>query len=409
MRIAILTIGDELLRGKTVNTNAAFLGVNLQQLGLEPCCGLTVPDTPDAIRQAFDWLLPHNDLIITSGGLGSTGDDLTCATIAAYFGLPLERNDAAAAHIKSVMLRLGHQCQGSEKVMRQAQVPAGSEIFANACGTAPGIWFSVPERKKYICMLPGPPNELHQMVLNHLLPKLAGLGARPLHTRLHYIAHAPELWVEETVLQLLDGDTSVTPAYCASFDHVKLFLSGSNAERLAKIDAATVKAFGNRLLRPGCTSMAADIIELLRERKLTLATAESCTGGLIAAEITAIAGSSDVFEGSAVTYSNRFKHELLGVPEEILTTHGAVSEPCVAAMANNLCDRFKTAAGIAVSGIAGPGGGTPEKPVGLVYIGVKLGSRTVVKSGIFPGNRDSVRHRTTAEALFELRQLLLTE
>jgi len=412
MRISLLTIGDELLRGKTVNTNAAFLGEALQSLGVEPQSCLTVPDRPDAIRRALNWLLPQSDIIITSGGLGSTGDDLSREAIAAELGLPLESHPDAAEQLRLFLAQKTRPPELIAKIMRQALAPVGAEIMPNAAGTAPGLWISHPNGRQYVAMLPGPPRELHPMTENYLLPRLRRLISGPdLHTRLYYVAYASELWVEEQVLELLANEPadSIIPAYCADLDHVKLFLSGHDREQVERLATRVEQCFGKQLLRAGCTSMPTEMVDLLRERKWHLSTAESCTGGLIAASITDIAGSSDVFDGSIVSYSNRIKNEQLDVAEEILRDHGAVSAECVTAMVNNLCRKFKTETGIAVSGIAGPGGGSAEKPVGLVYIAVRAGDRFKVQKCHFPGTRDSVRRHTVSAAWFALRELLLQD
>jgi len=408
MRISLLTIGNELLRGKTINTNAAFLGESLQPLGLEIQQCVTVPDRPEAIRTALDWLLPQSDVVITGGGLGSTGDDLTRDTVAAYLQLPLIVHADAEARIKAYLDIRGEQCAHPEKVMRQALVPTSAEILPNDAGTAPGLWLSVPGTDKHIAMLPGPPSEIRPMVSRYLLPRLAALGGEKIFTRLYDVAGASELEVEQKVRELLDGETRIELAYCAEYDHVRLFLSGRDVALVDAVAERVAAAFGARLLRPGCTSMPEEMVQLLRERGWFLATAESCTGGLIAASITDIAGSSEVFSGSIVSYSNRIKQEQLDVPEAILREYGAVSAECVTAMVTNLVRKFKTEAGIAVSGIAGPGGGTADKPVGLVFLAVKLGERLVVRRCLFSGNRDAVRRQTVSAAWLELRQLLLT-
>ena len=407
MNIAILTIGDELLRGKTINTNAAFLGENLQSIGLEVQLNLTVPDRPEAIRHALDWLLPQADVVITTGGLGSTGDDLTRDTVAAYLNLPLAVDMATEAVLTAFLDARGATCHNRELVMRQALAPRGGISLANAVGTAPGLWIPVPGQPRYIVLLPGPPHEMRPMVVDHLLPRLAVLGGRQTHTRLYYVACASELWVEEQVRKILADLPAITPAYCAEADHVKLFLSGPDPAQVEQAAVRTEAEFGHRLLRSGYSSMPEEMVAMLRERGAQLATAESCTGGMIAAAITDIAGSSEVFAGSIVAYANRIKQEQLDVSETVLRNHGAVSAECVAEMVDHLCDKFKTEAGIAVSGIAGPGGGSGEKPVGLVFVAVRWQEQRIVRKFHFSGNRTAVRQQTVAAAWFELRQLLL--
>ncbi|MDD3119618.1 MAG: CinA family protein, partial [Victivallales bacterium] len=224
---------------------------------------------------------------------------------------------------------------------------------------------------------------------------------------LYRIAFASELEVEENVMEILRDAPNITPAYCAACDHVRLFLSCPDEALLERKSREIVARFGTRLLRPEHHTLPQEMVAMLRERNCTLATAESCTGGLIAAAITDIPGSSAVFRGSVIAYSDEIKRDILGVSSTVLQTYGSVSGQCVSAMVENLGVKFHAEAGIAVSGIAGPGGGTPAKPVGLVFIAAKLGQRTVIRECHFSGNRDAVRRITVAAALNELRNLLL--
>ncbi|MBN2643221.1 MAG: CinA family nicotinamide mononucleotide deamidase-related protein [Victivallales bacterium] len=404
MKVSIITIGDELLKGSTVNTNAAFLGECLLEIGIVPSQNLVVPDSPDAICKALDYLVPDSELIITSGGLGPTGDDLTRDVIAGYFKLKLVSDESICAIFKDRWQRLKN-CPPPPKVLEQALVPEGGEAFINEVGTAPGLWFQA-DSGKYVCMLPGPPLEQRPMVAKQLIPKLKSVLKNPVAAKVYYIAHASESEVEKSVESIIKGK-NIKTAYCASYDHVKLFLSCMSEHELSSVCAEVESHFGEQLLKENCKSMTEDIIIRLKEKCLTLSTAESCTGGMIAAGITSIPGASEIFAGSLVAYCNDIKTRCLNVTREVLDTYGAVSEQCVASMVENLCARFITSAGIAVSGIAGPDGGTPEKPVGLVYIAVKVNGQCKVIKCNFSGNRDAIRHRAVAEALYILREMLL--
>ncbi len=403
MRISVITIGDELLKGSTVNTNSAWLGECLLEIGVIPQRNLIVPDSQAAINEALDFVTPLSDVIITSGGLGPTGDDVTRSTLAEYFKLKLVSN-------KDIEKQLGNRwaCMKKnhppEKVLEQALIPENGEAFMNEVGTAPGIWVEVTDGK-YLCMLPGPPIEQRPMVQNQLIPKLKAVLKNPIISKVYYVARVAESKVEEMVEEIIDG-TGIKAAYCASYDHVRLFLTGSDAKQFKKICKAVEKAFGYQLLTEGCTSMAEDVLLKLREHCLTLGTAESCTGGMLAEEITGIPGASEIFAGSVVAYCNDIKTRTLNVPKEIIETYGSVSEQCVEQMVQNLCAKMITSSGIAISGIAGPGGGTPDKPVGLVCIAVKVNGHQKVIRCNFAGNREAVRRRAIAEALYTLREML---
>ncbi len=403
MRISVITIGDELLKGSTVNTNSAWLGECLLEIGVIPERNLVVPDSQASISEALDFVTPLSDVIITSGGLGPTGDDITRNTLTEYFKLKLESNKDIVKQLEKrwACLKKEHP---PEKVLEQALVPKNGEAFVNEVGTAPGIWIEVADGK-YLCMLPGPPMEQRPMVQKQLIPKLKDVLKTPIISKVYYVAHAAESKVEEEVKKIIEG-TDIKPAYCASYDHVRLFLTGSDAKQFKKVCKAVEKTFGYQLLEEGCTCMVEDVLLKLREHCLTLGTAESCTGGMLAEEITAIPGASEIFAGSIVAYCNDIKTRTLNVPKEIIEAYGSVSEQCVSLMVENLCAKMITTSGIAVSGIAGPGGGTPEKPVGLVCIAVKVNGHQKVIRCNFPGNREAVRRRAIAEALYTLREML---
>ncbi len=409
MKISILTIGDELLKGAIINTNAAFLGEMLLSRGWIPTMCVTVPDKLDDIARTMDFLLSHSDIVITSGGLGPTGDDVTCQAIAEYFKTPLTADEKTSKKLRQYLENGQTKCP-PERLLRQAMIPQGAEAWDNPVGTAPGIWFKPQNVNKYICMLPGPPPEQRPMIVNCLLPHLSQMMKERSYSRLFRIACAAEAWIEEITTKILSDAPGIAPAYCATADQVRLFLSGSDEAILDAKAEEVKKFFGNRIIRSDCQSLAEEMVAVLRERgNMQLATAESCTGGMIAAAITDIPGSSAVFRGSIIAYSDEIKRDVLGVSSTVLSAYGSVSGQCVSSMVENLCVKLHTEAGIAVSGIAGPGGGTPEKPVGLVFVAVKLGQRVVVRQFNFPGNRDAVRRSTVAAALFELRSLLLDQ
>jgi nicotinamide-nucleotide amidase len=298
-----------------------------------------------------------------------------------------------------------------ERLMTQTYVPEGSDILQNNVGTAPGTWLTADWKgmEKHVVMLPGPPMELQPMFEESVLPRLKKMLKGKLFSKLYFVADTPESIAEDKMQPVIKENDQLSVAYCASPGNVKLFLSSFNEEQFKKSCASAEEIFEGRILSDGCESLAEEISKLLRERNCRISTAESCTGGMIAASLTDLASSSDIFPGSIVSYSNECKEKILGVSSDILKDFGAVSEECAKDMLSKVCEKFKTEAGISATGIAGPGGGTPEKQVGLVYIGVKFKDKIVVRKNNFSGNRKMVRYRTATTALNMLRNLILEE
>lgn len=408
MKISIINTGSELLKGTTVNSNLAFLGQTLAAAGIIPGRAAIVPDCGESMAEALASFAPISDAIIITGGLGPTVDDITRQVVCSFFGLKLaedlELRKKLEAHWEC--LKRGH---APDALFLQAQVPEHAIVLENRNGTAPGLWINAQKdgAPKLIILLPGPPSELEPMFMEEVMPRLEAIAADRTFTEHFMVAGSGELIVQQQVEAVIEN-LPVQSAYCASAEGVRVFLSGSDRTML-KVKAAELKElFGNSVLANNLLSLTEEVSFHLREHKMTLATAESCTGGMIAAAITGLAGSSDIFKGSIVAYSNEIKENILGVPDDILKTLGAVSEECVAAMTDNICARFNTDAGIAVSGVAGPGGGTPEKPVGLVFIGVRVKQRREVRRFVFRGSRETVRRRAVANALRMLRELLMS-
>ncbi len=404
MKVALLCIGDELLKGATVNTNLAFIGERLLRNGIIPELSLEIPDRRESILKALDYAYSKADTVITSGGLGPTSDDITKDTIAEYFGLPLEQNAALEKHLTSWWRKL-HSGPAPLHWERQARIPAGAEIVPNRFGSAPGI--HLERNGKSIFLLPGPPAELHPMFEDEMLKKILEKREETLHASLTIIVGIGESIVEERTQPLLRDGISV--AYCASPGLVKLFFTSRDEALLNETTAEAKKIFAGDTLSDGITSLPAEVLRQLERKKLTLATAESCTGGMISAQLTAIPGSSAAFLGGAATYSNDLKRLFLGVRETTLAQFGAVSRECATEMVEGICARTGADAGISVTGNAGPAGGTPDKPVGRVYIGVRLHETTRILECNFRGGREQVRMQTASRALNELRKLLLEQ
>ncbi|OGV50546.1 MAG: hypothetical protein A2X49_04890 [Lentisphaerae bacterium GWF2_52_8] len=413
MRVALICVGDELLKGATVNTNMAFIGQSLLGIGIIPQLALVVPDSRVPLKNALSSALKDSDLVLTSGGLGPTADDITRDVVAEFLGLPLKRDEPIAQSLREFWKKLRREAM-PESILSQANVPEGAQVIPNRTGTAPGLRCFASEkmasgRPKEIILLPGPPQELNPMFTNEVLPILRGLMETYLYTEMFTAAGMPETIVEEKMKPVTSGVEGLSVAWCASFEGVRIFLAGTDAQLVAR-KASEVKAlFPQSVLRPGARSLADEVSILLREKNCRLATAESCTGGMIAAAITDLAGSSDIFLGSVVAYDNSIKRDILGVPAELLETKGAVSPECALAMLEGVRSLFKAGAGIAVTGIAGPGGGSPEKPLGLVVIAVGFGDKSAVREYQFRGGRENIRGRASATALNLLRNLILAQ
>jgi nicotinamide-nucleotide amidase len=405
--VSVISIGNELLNGDTLNTNLVYLGQRLADAGIPLQREFCVPDEPAAIRAALHDARAHSEVVITIGGLGPTSDDLTRAVVAADLGLELREDPRVAAAIRAYLARRGVTVP-TEAVRLQALVPRSAEVLDNPNGTAPGLWCELPG-PALVVMLPGPPSEFCPMVDAAFLPRLLRRQpATQARSRVVRVAGLGESHVEARDVQTLSGLAGIEVAYCARPGCVTVRLSApQHPEALDAAEERLRTAFADLALPAACQTPAEHVAILLRGRGLTLATAESCTGGLIASVATDIPGSSDWFAGAVVAYANAWKENLLGVRPQTLAEHGAVSVPVVREMLAGLHERFHVAAAIAVSGIAGPAGGTPQKPVGTVVLGISVPGSVELANLSFPGNRRSVRERAAATAFVRLRQALL--
>ena len=404
MKIAILCIGDELLKGAVINTNLAYMGQRLLELGTMPLLCMEMPDTPQDVVRTLDFALKSCDFIITSGGLGPIADDLTKQAIADYLHLELVLDKDCE---KAVRNRWNSLKRGELPLnfLNQALIPRGARVLPNHCGSAPGVCITTA-RNKHIAMLPGPPSELHVMFDEQLLPILKENLSERIYTKLFHISGVPESRVEERTVPILEAHKGLSAAYCASPEFVKLFLKSESEACLESAMKAVRMEFAKELLHEGCSSAAAEIVYLLREQKKSLSLAESCTGGLISRLITDVPGASEIYMGGVVSYANAAKEELLGVRQETLQQYGAVSEECASEMVQGAAARFHTECAISVTGIAGPGGGTEDKPVGTVCIGVCCNGKQWIRTFHFSGSREQIRNRSCAVALNTLRRML---
>lgn len=409
VRIEVINTGTELLLGNTLNTHGAWFGRELFMLGLRIFRQTTVPDG-DAIREALEESLERADVVIVTGGLGPTSDDLTREITAGVLGLDLITDEAALRSLENFFTSRDRVMVAAN--LKQALCPVGADILPNANGTAPGIY--VPPRlngrsNAAVFLLPGPPRELYPMFHDELVPRLRALagietaeGARVLK-----FTGIGESDFHHGVDQRLAEVVGLEYGYCAHIGEVELRLIG----RPEVIDAArgvALEAFGPFLINEDGASMGKTIVRLLGERGLKLATAESCTGGQISHRITNVPGASEVFTHGFVTYSNEAKSGMLGVPMEEIETHGAVSEEVARSMAEGALRVSGADIAVAVTGIAGPGGGTPEKPVGTAWIAVATeGLPTEARKIYHPRNRKDFKRAASQSALELVRRTLL--
>lgn len=416
MDVELLTIGDELLLGFTIDTNGAHIARELAALGGQIVRRSSVGDSRAAIAAAVGEALDRTGAVITTGGLGPTADDQTRPAIAALFGRRLYFDEEQWQRIVSLWKARARQGAIPETNKQQVMLPEGSQVLENPMGTAPGI-FLEDERGRWVAMLPGVPREMRAMLAERLLPLLTSRGqlgtGAVVRSRLVRTTGIAESRLAELLGDCADGFPGVSLAYLPGVDGVDLRLTvrgvgADEADRTLERHGATLRQRSGRVVyADGATDLSEVVLQLCRARGLTLAVAESCTGGLLAERLTAIPGSSDVFLGGVVSYANRVKASVLGVDEAVLTEHGAVSEEVVRAMARGVRQRLAADVGIALTGVAGPGGGTEEKPVGLVWIGVDFGEWSRAYSGRFFISRDEVRYRATQSALDAVRWRLM--
>ncbi len=387
----ILTIGDEILYGQITDTNSQWMSAELDQLGIKVVRKTTVGDTEEEILSAFAEAESRADIVLITGGLGPTNDDLTMPMLAKYFNSEILMNDEVLAHVKHFFESRGRVF--TELNRRQALVPKVAEVLHNDLGTAPGTWYC-REGKVFVSM-PGVPHEMKNLMKTHVLPKLQEVFQTPvIYHRLVKTVGVGESFLADIIKDWENAIPShIGLAYLPSVGHVKLRLTavGEDREQLKKdvqdqIDALIPLA-GRFIYGYSETTLEKAVGEILLAQGKTIALAESCSGGYVQHKLTTIPGSSSYFQGGLVPYHNDHKINLLDVDPEILENHGAVSEECVKAMAENVRKKFGADVGAATSGIAGPGGGTPEKPVGTVWIAYADGVKTVAKKLQLTKNR----------------------
>ena len=416
MRIEVVTIGDELLLGYTIDTNAAHLGRELATIGVEIVRRTTCGDSAESIASAVRDALDRSDGVITTGGLGPTSDDLTKQSIAALFGRGMVLDDAHLAWMRDRWAKRWPERPMPEANIQQAMLPDGARKLTNNHGSAPGI-FLEDERGRWVAMLPGVPREMRGMLGDTLLPLVRErLGAvqRVVRSRTLRSTGVAESLAADRIAALPGGVGDVELAYLPNVEGVDLRLTVRGLppdEADARLDAAASRvrdAMGHSIYGEGDVDLAAVVLTACRERRITLAVAESCTGGMLGQRLTAVPGSSDVVVGGVIAYANAVKESLLGVSSELLREHGAVSEPVARAMATGARSRLGVGAALSITGVAGPDGGTADKPVGTVWIALDLQGAVEARLLRLWGDRDEVRRRATQAALELLRRALST-
>ena len=410
MNAEIISVGTELLLGHTVNTDTTIVARALSDLGINLLYACTVGDNEGRLKLALEQALQRSDLVITTGGLGPTKDDLTKETIADVAGKPLVEDPDSMERIKQYFK--GRYC--GENQLKQAFLPKDCVVLPNDVGTAPGCVVTT-NQGKMIMMFPGPPSELKPMLHNYAVPFLQDIEQSAIYSDNIHVFGKGEGAVAEEIAAYIDGQNPTVATYAKDGEmFVRVTAKAGTKEEAAllcePVTKEIVAILGDVVYGVNVDSLEQTVVNRLLSRGETVATAESCTGGLVSKRLTDIAGVSEVFEMGACTYSNRIKHLLIDVPNDMLAEYGAVSEQVAKAMAEGVCKTAGSTYGIGITGIAGPGGGTEEKPVGLVYIGLTDGTKTWVKklggTKTVERSRDYYRTLSASTALNMLRRYL---
>jgi nicotinamide-nucleotide amidase len=405
VNLEIVTIGTELLLGFTVDTNGANIAQQLAPIGIQVVRRTAVGDDPGAIRDAVRDALDRTGLVITTGGLGPTRDDITKNIIADLFGFPLEFREDIWQQLQARFERLGRKAPESNRI--QAEVPRGATVLNNQWGTAPGLWLEGPPG--IAILLPGVPSEMRQLLTHEVLPRLRARGSgRVVQSTTIRTTGIAESALADRLGHIELELAPLTLAYLPSVPGVDLRVTAWDLEpglaerQLVQASRTIRERAGDHVYGSDDDDLAGLVLAAARARGEKIAVAESCTGGMVGARLTSIPGSSDVFQGGIIAYDDRVKERELGVPREIIAQHGAVSEPVVRAMAAGVTGTLGVQLSIAITGIAGPGGGSDAKPVGLVWMASSVDGAVESFRYVFPGSREEVRARAAQWALFQL-------
>ena len=410
MTVELISVGTELLLGNIVNTNAAYLAEKCADIGLSCYYQSVVGDNEERMTAVLKTALERSDVVILSGGLGPTEDDLTKEVAAKVMGRQLYMHEPSRQHIEAYFKRRNMEVTNNN--WKQAMMPEGAIIVENENGTAPGV--IIEGEGKKVLLLPGPPNELVPMFEKSMLPYLSGKETSTIYSQTVKICGVGESKAETMIKDLIDGQTNPTIApYAKNCEvHLRVTAKAGDEKEAKKLVEPVVKELkrrfeGNVYTTDVGITLEKAVVDLLAANRLTVSTAESCTGGLLAGRLINVAGVSEVYKSGYITYSNRAKREILGVKKGLLEKKGAVSEEVAIEMAKGAAAISKAEVTVAVTGIAGPGGGTEEKPVGLVYIACNVCGKITVKKYNFNGNRAKIRETTVSSALILMRQCIL--
>jgi nicotinamide-nucleotide amidase len=410
----IIAVGSELLTPHRQDTNSLYLTEKLNELGVEVRFKCIVGDDSEGLTAAAKLAMQRSDIIIFSGGLGPTEDDLTREAVADALGLKLRRDPEIIAKLEERFAKRGYKFSANNA--KQADVISGATVLANPLGTAPGQWIAgkYDGQERILMLLPGPPHELKGMFEVECIPRLrARVPAQHIATRTLKMAMIPESQVDARVAPIYKTYTDVETTILAGGGEIQLHLrcrKDSQTEAEARVEELASKIedeLGDAIFSRKGETIEQIVSYLLQMRSLTLAAAESCTGGMLAERITSLSGSSRYFLGGAVVYSNELKTQFANVPKRLIDQHGAVSREVAAAMAEGIRKRCLASYGVGITGVAGPTGGTEQKPVGLVYIALAGEEGTQVVERNFPGDRKRIRQFSTQQALEMIRRALL--
>ncbi|HXX42143.1 MAG TPA: competence/damage-inducible protein A [Chthoniobacterales bacterium] len=408
MRVALLNTGTELLLGDVQDAHLAFIAREILVLGLRVQERRTVPDGP-AIHKSLVDLFPRAEILFVTGGLGPTSDDITRDIVADLLGLELQTNADLLTSLRRRLRIRG--IKWSESIARQAQVPAGAEILPNDNGSASGLFLKAnisPQiSSPHLFILPGPPRELQPMFRKSVIPMLRSIiPSKSIERRLYKIAGMGESTVEEAIGEKVLAISGVELGYCARPGEVDVRIVGQ-PDSIARADEIIRGELDSSIFSTNDQELESVLVKLLAEQKATVAVAESCTGGLLAHRLTNVPGASNVFLAGYVTYSNDAKIDILDVDRRLLEKHGAVSEQVAAAMAQGARLRAKSTYALSTTGIAGPDGGSDEKPVGTVYLALATPNEMVTRKLFFPTDRETFKDLAVQNALDLLRRKLL--
>lgn len=408
LTVAILSVGDELTAGDLHDSNAPWIASTARARGHRVAGFQTVPDDVASIARAIDAARATSDLLVVSGGLGPTIDDLTRDGVAAALDVELAERAEIVDDLRAV--RGGREPSPASR--RQAEIPVGAELLVNERGTAPGFLVTTARDDAppfRVACVPGVPSEMREMVAPLFDREWAGSSDPRVHTRKFLVCAIPESEIGDRLLDVMDRDADVRVGVTTAFAAHTIAVRGADAARVDAVADVVRERLGADLAGEGDVTIAELVVRLATDAGVTLATAESCTGGLVAAALTDVPGSSAVFLEAAVTYSNQAKAARLGVPAGTIEHHGAVSEPTVQAMAQAERERSGADLVVAISGVAGPGGGTPDKPVGTVVFGLAHAGGIDTFTRRWRGTRDEIRRRSVTIALEMFRRRIVAQ